>query len=269
VSAADPGTLARIEAGSEAVKEWVGYFRERFGAVESEWKEDASRVTEADRAISEGILRRLSAKFPSDDLCCEETAGKEEVRLSGRFGWLLDPIDGTNNYALGIPHCAISLALLEEGVPVYGWVYDFAGNRLVQGGAGLGMRTDDRPVERVAPVSGDPNVPVGLQFPVGAGALDRFRFLLRSRRVRSLGSSTMEGLYVALGQFEGAVDFRVRAWDIGAFVAFFRETGTPHRFLREAPFPLRTFSAHIPPCPYLAGTPEFCRTVEEAVQGLV
>jgi myo-inositol-1(or 4)-monophosphatase len=86
---------------------------------------DETRVTFADFAISENILTELRRSFPDDDFLSEEGNPADEVLpLRARFAWLLDPIDGTNNYALGMPACAISLALLRDGEPLYGFVYD-------------------------------------------------------------------------------------------------------------------------------------------------
>ncbi len=259
---ADPALNDRIRAGSEAVGSQIGFFRECFGKVESDWKEDATRVTEADHRISESVLARLSSEFPGDDRCSEESAGEGTRRLEAEFAWVLDPIDGTNNYALGIPHCAISLALLRSGMPVYGWVYDFPSDRLVHGGAGRGLFAGEENLECPTRESGE-SVPIGLQFPVERSLITQLLPLLETRKVRSLGSSTLEGLYVALGLMEGAVDFRVKVWDIAACFAFFPEVGIESRFLAEPAFPLREFSPKMKPCPYLAGSPAFMEELGE------
>ena len=117
----------RINAGRSAVKNEIGFFGRHFSQVGSDWKLDQSRVTFADIAISENIIAHLKNDFPQDDFWSEETNDKDTVvNLKGDFAWVLDPIDGTNNFALGFPLCAISLALLYEGIPIYGFVYDFS-----------------------------------------------------------------------------------------------------------------------------------------------
>jgi len=252
----------RIEAGRTAVAEQIPFFRENFGRVESRWKADASRVTDVDFRISESILGSLAKIFPADDFCSEESADAESQPLAAEYGWVLDPVDGTNNYALGIPHCAISLALLFRGDPVYGWIYDFPGDRVVHGGAGRGVFSDRKALDRGRRESGAA-VPVGLQFPVDDGRVRRLTPLLARRKVRSLGSSTLEGMYIALGLMEGAVDFRVKVWDIAAFFALFPETEVESHFLEAPAFPLPSFSPDLPPCPYVAGSAEFVREVQE------
>ena len=80
--------------------------------------------------------------------------------------------------------------------------------------------------------------------------------------MRSIGSGTMEGVYVALGCLQGAVDFRVKVWDVAAFFAFFDELKVPYRFLARSPFPLRSFDPDMETTPYVAGVPVFCQKVE-------
>mgnify|MGYP001439301154 FL=1 len=117
----------RVNAGRVAIKGQISFFRRHFGQVTSDWKADASRVTFADIAISENLFSSLNQDFAKDDFCSEEMSSDDSpMHIESEFAWVLDPIDGTNNFALGFPLCGISLALLHEGVPVYGFVYDFS-----------------------------------------------------------------------------------------------------------------------------------------------
>jgi len=252
----------RIACGSSAVEAEIEFFQSQFGAVASEWKKDASRVTEADHRISERILAAIENEFPEDDGCSEELNIQTGKPLQAKFAWVLDPIDGTNNFAIGLPNCAISLALLKDGHPLYGWVYDYAGKQLVHGGAGRGLFKGKDLIQARTPDLQE-CTPFGLQFPLPAEVLRKLEPLLVEERVRSLGSSTMEGVYITLGQLQGAVDFRVKVWDIAAFFAFFDEIGMRYRFLDESPFPLRVFDPSMKPVPYLAGSDEFCDRVEQ------
>lgn len=259
------GLDRRIARGTELVRGQVDYFRRSFASVASERKKDASLVTEADHSISKWILEGIAEDFERDDLCSEESESGEQL-LESQFCWVIDPVDGTNNFAIGLPNCAISLALLRNGCPVYGWVYDFAGDRLIHGGAGRGLFEGDAPLQP-RQVEENDSTPVGLQFPVPPGVVDKFIPLLETERVRSIGSGTMEGVYAALGCLQGVVDFRVKVWDIAAFIAFFDELGVEYRFLEESPFPLRTFSPDMKATPYLAGAGFYCRRVEKLLEG--
>ncbi len=98
-----------------------------FGRARREIKHDGTNVTPVDIAISQHLRDAIGRQFPEDQFFDEEMAPVvAAVPVTSHFSWVCDPIDGTNNYANGISHCAISLALLENGVPVYGVIYDLA-----------------------------------------------------------------------------------------------------------------------------------------------
>src|SRR5688572_11691533 len=140
-----PDVLSRIEAAKRAVLAQTDLLHREFGRTTSQWKADGTRVTAVDIAISEGIVAELQAQFPGDDLLSEElTHATAPIPLTKRFAWVLDPIDGTNNYAMGIAHCAISLGLFEDGQPIYGLVYDLARRTLIHGGPGRGLFDGER-----------------------------------------------------------------------------------------------------------------------------
>src|SRR5471030_3227575 len=139
--------LTRIEAAKRAVSAQTELLHREFGRAESKWKSDGTRVTDVDVAISENIFAELSALFPDDQYFSEELPDvKAPLPLTARYAWVLDPIDGTNNFALGIPHCAISLALCFQGEPVYGTIYDLSRRILMHGGPGFGVFDGERAV---------------------------------------------------------------------------------------------------------------------------
>ena len=143
-----PELLSRIAAGKTAVMAQTELLHREFGRAASHWKSDGTRVTPVDVAISEYIVRTIGELFPDDEVFSEELAvGPEVIPVRARFTWVLDPIDGTNNYATGIAHCAISLGLLENGLPVYGIVYDMSRRVLIHGGPGLGLYDGERAAE--------------------------------------------------------------------------------------------------------------------------
>ena len=124
-------------AGHRAVLDQIDYFRNNFGTAQSRWKKDGTRVTEVDETISRELFSSLQRAFPNDDFCSEESE-ESETDLNGEFNWVLDPVDGTNNYAVGIPECAISLGLLKNGYPIYGFIYDYGRDIILQGGKKFG-----------------------------------------------------------------------------------------------------------------------------------
>ena len=252
----------RINAGRVAVKAQTAFFGRQFGQVASEWKEDDTRVTFADFAISENLFAALRRDFAADDYCSEEASPLDEVlTLGAGFAWLIDPIDGTNNYALGFPVCAISLALLHDGMPVYGFIYDYSTDALLEGGAGFGLQRNQKTVNRDR-MAADAQTMLGLHFPIDAELLDQLKPLLAKYRVRCLGSGALSAAYVATGYLTGVVDFRVKVWDIAAAYALCAGAGVAFKFLKPSPFPLRAFHPQMDFCPYLAGTDAVCEELQ-------
>lgn len=254
----------RIQAGRQAIEQQIGYFRNQFGAVASKWKQDNTRVTQADLAISKAILSTLQNTFPQDDYCSEELVESGGSKpLNADFAWVLDPIDGTNNFALGLPICAISLGLLYRGFPAYGFVYEYATDRIYTGGAGYGVHAETELLKITErPLSSRESL-IGMQFPLPESLLDSYLPFLRHYRVRSIGSGTLSLTYLATGKFDGVYDHKCKVWDIAAAAALAEANGRPLHFLGESPFPLKTFSTQLPTVPYYAGSSEFCEKMQE------
>jgi myo-inositol-1(or 4)-monophosphatase len=263
MSAAD--LSLRIAAAQRAVLAQTDLLHREFGRVKSEWKADGTRVTAADLAISAGIVGELRAQFPDDDLCTEESAGGP-VPLTKRFAWLLDPIDGTNNYALGVPSCAISLGLLEHGQPVYGVVYDLARRRLIHGGPGHGLFDGDRAAQ-VRPEPPHAQTVVGFHSPYDKTFAPHARALVEHFKIRALGSSTLHLAYVAVGILDGTVDHNVKIWDIAAAVALCLAGGGRVEFLNGEQFPLRQFDVKMGRIMYVAGNAAMCAKLRSVLQG--
>ena len=252
----------RINAGRVAVKAQTAFFGRQFGQVASEWKADDTRVTFADFAISENVFAALRRDFAEDDYCSEEANPLDEVlALGAGFAWVIDPIDGTNNYALGFPVCAISLALLHDGIPVYGFIYDYSTDALLEGGAGFGLQRNQKTVNRDR-MAADAQTMLGLHFPIDLELLDKLKPLLAKYRVRCLGSGALSAAYVATGYLTGVVDFRVKVWDIAAAYALCAGAGVAFKFIEASPFPLRASHPQMDFCPYLAGTEAVCEELQ-------
>ena len=252
----------RINAGRSAIKNEIVFFGRHFSQVGSDWKLDQSRVTFADIAISENIIAHLQNDFSQDDFWSEETNDNESVlNLSGEFAWVLDPIDGTNNFALGFPLCAISLALLHKGIPIYGFVYDFSVGALCEGGAGFGLKINEKlhvPLENTMVRE----YMIGIQFPMKKNLLDQIIPLLEKYKVRSIGSSTLIGTLVSKGYLWGALDTRCKVWDFAASYALNNATQRKTYFLEKNPFPLNEFHLDLPKFPYFCGEADFCKEVK-------
>lgn len=245
---------ARLEAGRAAVLAQTERLHREFGRARSEWKADGTRVTPVDIAISEGIFATLQTTFPEDQFFSEELAHEgPPIPVTARYSWMLDPIDGTNNYALGIPHCAIGLALMREGDPIYGFVYDLARRHLIQGGPGYGVADGARPAGLKPGVLNQQSV-VGFHSPYDKRYAPHAAVLADHFKIRGLGSSTIHLAYVGAGLFDGVVDHNVKAWDIAAAVPLVSAAGGVVDYITPAPFPLREFDLKMGRIFYVAGS---------------
>ncbi len=261
-----PELLARIAAAKSAVLAQTALLHREFGRAESRWKSDGTRVTAVDIAISENIFRELGAQFADDQYFSEELAEHDRpVAVTSRFSWVLDPIDGTNNFALGIPHCAISLALCEHGEPVYGVVYDLSRSVLMHGGPGFGLHDGER-TPRVSTAAFSKETLVGFHSPFNKALLPMASGVLSQFKIRGLGSATLHLAYVAAGILDGCVDFNVRIWDLAAAIPLVRATGGEVHFLNGEQLPMKVFDLKMKPIVYVAGGPAMCGRLRELMQ---
>lgn len=271
VSSADrmssPELLSRIAAAQRAVRAQTELLHREFGRAESRWKSDGTRVTAVDVAISEAIFRELGAQFPADQYFSEELAETDApLPATARFVWMLDPIDGTNNFALGIPHCAIALALFEAGRPVYGVVYDLSRRTLMHGGPGFGVHDGER-TPRVSTAAFSRETLVGFHSPFDKTLLPQATGVISQFKIRGLGSATLHLAYVAAGLLDGCVDYNVKIWDLAAAIPLVLAGGGEVRFLNGEQLPLRQFDLKMGRIVYVAGSPAMCDRLTELMRG--
>lgn len=263
---ASPNLLARIDAAKRVVLAQTARLHRDVGRAVSHWKSDGTRVTAVDIAISESIFRLLSAEFPTDQFLSEELADTSApIPVTAKFSWVLDPIDGTNNYAMGLANCAISLALLEDGEPVYGVVYDLSRRTLIHGGPGLGLFDGER-AATVKSVDPDAQTMLGFHSPYDKRYAADATTLVTNFKIRALGSSTLHLAYVAVGILGGTVDHNVKVWDIAAAVPLCLAGGGRVEFLNGSPFPLKVFDLKMSRIFYCAGNAAVCAKVREILK---
>src|SRR5690606_23152017 len=243
----DPLLQSRIDLGRKLVEEQSVYFASRFGQVKSNWKSDGSRVTEADIHLSLVFADAIGEFFPADQFFSEELDhGDEPLELESEFSWLIDPIDGTNNFARRVPTCSISLALMRRGDPVYGYIYDHASREIIHGGPELGAYVGD---ERLSPMDTAAEIDrfsiVSVQSYASEEAIADEVAVQRAFKVRAFGSSAIHMAYAAVGWTDGVMAHNVKPWDIAGGVAIMRGIGGSTRFFGDPVFPMRKFSTHV------------------------
>jgi myo-inositol-1(or 4)-monophosphatase len=205
------------------------------------YKGEVDLVTEMDER-AEGIIREaLLRAYPSYGMLAEEggaLAGEEDAR------WIVDPLDGTTNYAHGLPIFCVSIALEKAGEVVLGVVHDPIRVETFVAERGQGARLNDEPVSvsetdelvRALVVTGFPydrdEVPA---------ALDLFgRFAMLTQGMRRLGSAALDLCYVAAGRLDAYYEQGIHAWDVAAGNLILEEAGGRITDYRGNPFELET-----------------------------
>jgi myo-inositol-1(or 4)-monophosphatase len=211
-------TLAR-EAGAILLE---GYRQPK----QIEHKGEIDLVTEFDRRSEQLILSRIRAAYPAHAISAEESGR----HAGGDYEWFVDPLDGTTNFAHGLPIFAVSIALARRGQLLAGVVYDPTRDELFAAEAGGGATlngarlqvSNQRELGRALLVTG---FPYDVRTNPHNNLAQFARFQLRSQAVRRLGSAALDCCYVAAGRFDAYWEFRVKAWDIAAGALLVQEAG--------------------------------------------
>jgi len=216
---------------------------DHFGRVSGLSKGSCDLVTGADVAVEEFILKEIQRHCPEDQIIAEESTGTGTSAIQ-EFCWVIDPLDGTVNFAMEIPFFSVSLALLHEGIPVLGWVYDPVRQELFQARRGAGCQVNGKRL--VEPSDNSSPLPVGassgfLGRTAPAGPSSPLVLLMRRfGKVRILGSQALHLCYVAAGRLRGAISWESRLWDDAAGALIAQEAGACYTdFGGEDVFPLR------------------------------
>jgi len=255
----------RIVAAKQAVMAETALMHREFGHARAVIKHDGTKVTPVDIAISEHLMAAITKEFPEDQFFSEELAPTAiPVPVTSRFCWVCDPIDGTNNYANGLSHCAISLALLEHGMPVYGVVYDMARRKLIHGGPGRGVWDDGQPAQ-ARPEDPSRHSLIGFHSPVEKSYATEGKQVIENFKIRGLGSSTLHLAYVAIGLLDGVVEHNNKIWDIAAACALIEESGAAIHYFANRPFPMKEFTLKAERVQYVTGNRAMVAKLREAL----
>ncbi len=214
--------LAAVEAGA---KEMTRFFNGTFTVTNKEGINNL--VTEADHAAEKAIIEVIKNNFPSHFILSEETG---ELVSDSDFKWIVDPIDGTVNFAHGIPLCCVSIGLEKEEKMIMGAVYNPFINELYVAEKGKGATLNGKPIHvskqtnvlNSCLVTGFPYV--YLETP--NGPLQVFEKLIKlGIPVRRLGSAAMDLCWVAAGRFDGFFEHHLQPWDSSAGFLIVEEAG--------------------------------------------
>jgi len=183
-------------------------------------------VTDADKAAQAVILDLIRARFPAHAVLSEEGEGGE---IGGGYTWVVDPLDGTTNYAHRVPVFAVSIGVLEAGEPLIGVIHDPLRDQTFVAQRGRGATLDDAPI-RASRISILEHALLSLDWGRSNDVREQMmtalrRALPRCGTVRALGSATLALAYVAAGWLDAYLNLRMKPWDAAAGILLIAEAG--------------------------------------------
>lgn len=192
-----------------------------------EKKGEINLVTDVDRESERIIKGIILGKYPDHQFLAEE--GEKAVSDS-EFLWMVDPLDGTTNYAHGFPVFCISIALMEKGKINTGCIYNPILDECFIALKGKGAYLNNLPI-KVSGESdlGDSLLATGFPYDIRESDHDNIKefaaFAKSARAVRRAGSAALDLAYVACGRFDGFWEFKLSPWDLAAGVLMVAEAG--------------------------------------------
>lgn len=232
-------TQGFVRFAEETARGAGAILRRNFGRTQSvHFKGEINLVTEVDRESEAYIMARLRLAFPHHGILSEESA---EVPSSSEYRWIVDPLDGTTNYAHNYPCFCVSIALERNGKLLAGAVYDPLLDEMYTAGAGSGAFRNGEPIA----VSSTPELrrallATGFSYDVKTGANDNFdyfrEFVFAAQAIRRDGSAALDLCYLACGRFDGFWELALRPWDTAAGFLILQEAGGKATRLDGSPY---------------------------------
>jgi len=185
-------------------------------------------VTQIDLQCQEIVIENIRRRFPEHGFIGEEGPDNKNTNIppagTDDIWWVIDPIDGTRNYAHGLPNYAVSIAAMQNGFPIVGVVYDPNTKKLFSARKGLPAKCNGRTIKCL-----DEQLNANSQLAVSgnlrkelpcciAEIMDSFVYI-------NLGSAALHYCYVALGAFSAAISWNVKLWDIAAGACIAQSAG--------------------------------------------
>ncbi len=206
----------------EVARDAGGLLMQRLGAAKVTNKGDIDLVTEADLASENLIIERIRSYFPQHGILAEESGEAELVGGAKRseWKWIIDPLDGTTNYAHSYPCFCVSIALEHAGVLEVGVVYDPVRDEMFAAERGNGATLNDRKIT-VSSVEELKDAMLCTGFPYNVRERPDFtrdfaNFTMAAQAVRRDGSAALDLAYVACGRFDGFWEDGLSPWDNAA-----------------------------------------------------
>jgi len=229
----DAAELAQMRLAAEAIARRAGRLLGRLFTTDRAEREKGhahNLVTDADEASERLIVDVLRERFPDHGIRAEESGSTHSGTTDAAIEWVVDPLDGTNNFAHGFPMFCVTLAALHRGAPVACATYDPLRDELFAAHLGGGASVDGLPLR----VSGRDSLArslVATGFPYDKSSnpdnnLARFSSVMpRVRGIRRAGSAALDLAYVAAGRLDAYWERGTHAWDVAAGILLVTEAG--------------------------------------------
>ncbi len=213
---------SRLKSAIKASKAAGAIIRNRFGGhFDVEFKNFKDPVTEVDRACEETIKALLAKEHPDVAFWGEESGSSDH---NASLTWIVDPLDGTKNFVHGYPFVAVSIALVQDSVPILGVVYDPIRDELFTATSGGGAFLNQTPiaVSQAQSLSESLIVTTLSTWPLGQGPLI-LKACERCQGVRRGGASALDLCQVAAGRLDAVWEWYLKPWDLAAAVLIIQE----------------------------------------------
>jgi len=231
------GFLAQaISWATEVGKIHLKYFRNKNLIIETKSSEH-DLLTIADKESEEYIISQIRKTYPNHQVLAEESGSNEQI---SDFCWVIDPVDGTTNFAQGIPVFAVSIALRYKGESVVGVVFAPFINEMFYAAKGLGAFLDGKPIQ-ISQKSdlNDSLLCTGFPYDHGTNPDNNTdnvaRILPHCRDIRRLGAASYDMCCVGAGFFDGFWEINLKDWDVAAAMLVIEEAGGQVIRFREKP----------------------------------
>jgi myo-inositol-1(or 4)-monophosphatase len=234
----DESLSAIVEVAAAAARAGGDVLRESYGRVQSvRFKGATDLVTEVDVRSEQTVVALIRSHFPTHQVLAEEgSIGGDDLR----HRWIIDPLDGTTNYAHGLRVFCVSVGYERDGQLAAGAVYDPSMDELFLATAGGGATLNGQPIA-VSSTDTLIRALLGTGFPYDRSlvpiALRQFSALsMQAQAVRRVGSAALDCCWVAAGRFDGYWENVVNAWDVAAGALIAIEAGATVTDVRGQPF---------------------------------
>ena len=218
-----------MEVCAEAVRRGGEVLLDAFGRRRTiEYKSGIDLVTDADRASEAVLLEFLLERHPGAAVLAEESGASGAP--GGRLRFIVDPLDGTTNYAHGLPHFAVNVGVEDEVGLVAGATYDPVRDELFLGARGQGATLNGEPIAASSRGElGRSLLCTGFPYDIHENPELPLRlfsaYMTRARAIRRMGSAALDLAYVACGRFDGFWEMKLKPWDLAPGILLVREAG--------------------------------------------